>query len=208
MTTDTPPPHAAPGHITPAHTAHAPAAARTHVYLDIDGVLVMEPTPPMPRGYTGRDVRVRDGRFVPVASAPAIIDRVRALLTTPGVTCTTVSTWEGDAPILFAALDLPEQPWLTLPEVPITFTNSPQIMERKHAAVLAHLESEAATGSPVDRVLWIDDHHPKDAEARAAVAASLPVASAHLLAPWARECLTEQLLDEAVAFVRAEDAVA
>ncbi|WP_349829197.1 HAD domain-containing protein [Brevibacterium litoralis] len=179
---------------------------RTHVFLDIDGVLVMEPTPPLPPGRRSADVRVADGRFVPVSWDDGVIADLGARLSHPDTTVTTVSTWEHDAPALFRTLGLPEVLWLTLPEVPIDYSNSPQIMERKRAAVSAHLTSAAADDTIPDRILWIDDHHSKDPETRAALAAEVsaeagPDTSTLILAPWARECLTAAHLDEIRAFL-------
>lgn len=165
------------------------------VYLDIDGVLVTEPSPPFPRDFTARDVRVADGRFVPVAYSASIIAGLTEILTAPGVSVTTVSSWEHDAPYLFRALGLPECPWLEV------VGHGPTIFHGKERAVLADLAAQAQSGQPPGRVLWIDDHQPPAEADRAALAASLPAAEALLIRTSARECLTAAHLGEIAEFV-------
>ncbi|GAA4283181.1 hypothetical protein GCM10022261_07120 [Brevibacterium daeguense] len=151
-----------------------------HFYLDIDGVLVTEPTPPIPNDFTARDIRVGDGRFVPVAYSEAVISTLAEVLAAGAPRLTTVSSWEGDAPYLFRAIGLPEVPWLDLSGQP-----GASIFERKHSAVLEH-----ASDSPPRRIVWIDDHLPKSEEERRELAESLPTEDSLLLSPIARECLT------------------
>ncbi|MCX0277940.1 HAD domain-containing protein [Nocardia zapadnayensis] len=167
-----------------------------HVYLDIDGVLVTEPSPPFPRDFTARDVRVADGRFVPVAYSASIIAGLAEILGAPGVSVTTVSSWEHDAPYLFRALGLPECPWLEV------MGHGPTIFHGKERALLTDLAAQAQrSGQPPGRVLWIDDHLPPAEADRAALAASLPAADALLIRTSARECLTAAHLGEIAEFV-------
>lgn len=167
------------------------------VYLDIDGVLVTEPSPPFPRDFTARDVRVADGRFVPVAYSASIIAGLTEILTAPGVTVTTVSSWEHDAPYLFRALGLPESPWLEV------MGHGPTIFHGKERALLADLAAHTErTGRQPDRVLWVDDHLPAAEADRAALAAALPADDALLIRTSARECLTAAHLGEIGEFLR------
>lgn len=173
------------------------ASTGVHIFLDIDGVLVTEPSPPFPRDFTARDVRVADGRFVPVAYSEAIIAGLADILRSPGVAVTTASSWEHDAPFLFRALGLPESPWLPVMD------RGPTIFHGKEQAVRDHL-AEHARGSDGEtgRVLWIDDHLPASEADRAELAASLPVDDALLIRTSARECLTAAHLGEIADFVR------
>lgn len=164
----------------------------THLYLDIDGVLVTEPTPPFPRDFRSHDIRVADGRFVPVAYSESIIAGFAEALAASSAVLTTASSWEADAPYLFRAIGMPEAPWLDLSGTP-----GETMFDRKHNAVLAHAGAHAP-----ERILWIDDHLPRTQEEQTALAQTLPGADVLLIRPNAAECLTPGELAQAAEFLR------
>lgn len=170
----------------------------THLYLDIDGVLVTEPTPPFPQDFRPHDVRVADGRFVPVAYSEAILSTLAQLLDHESLSITTASSWEADAPYLFREIGLPESPWLDLTGLP-----GETMFDRKHRAVLAHAREHGP-----QRILWIDDHLPKSMEERAELARSLPVDEALLISPIAKDCLTPAHLALIADFLSADSSAA
>lgn len=165
----------------------------THLYLDIDGVLVMEPTPPYPANFRTLDVRVADGRFVPVAYSESIVTALAEVLAEGSVSITVASSWQSDAPYLFRAIGLPEVEWLDL-----SGPAEVSMFDRKHTAVRAHAQQHRP-----QRILWIDDHLPKSQVEGGPLASSLECADTFLLSPSASECLTSEHLERIGDFVRA-----
>lgn len=163
----------------------------TRLYLDIDGVLVMEPTPPYPAGFRALDVRVADGRFVPVAYSESVVSAFAALLAEWSVEITVASSWQADAPYLFREIGLPEVDWLDL-----SGPDSVSMLDRKHAAVVAHAKRHQP-----QRILWIDDHLPKLSAPRDQFAASLDCADTLLVSPHHTECLTGEHLGSIADFL-------
>ena len=163
----------------------------TQLYLDIDGVLVMEPTPPYPADFRVLDVRVADGRFVPVAYSESIVAALAEAVAEHSVNITVASSWQSDAPYLFREIGLPEAEWLDL-----SGPAEVSMFERKHTAVRAH-----ALQHRPQRILWIDDHLPKSQTECDPLATSLECAETFLLSPSLRECLTAEHLESIVDFV-------
>ena len=163
----------------------------TQLYLDIDGVLVMEPTPPYPADFRALDVRVADGRFVPVAYSESIVAALASAVAEHSVNITVASSWQADAPYLFREIGLPEVEWLDL-----SGPAEVSMFERKHTAVRAH-----ALQHRPQRILWIDDHLPKSQTECDPLATSLECADTFLLSPSLRECLTAEHLERIVDFV-------
>ena len=164
----------------------------THLYLDIDGVLVMEPTPPYPADFRAIDVRVADGRFVPVAYSESIVSALAEVLAEGAVRITVASSWQADAPYLFREIGLPEVGWLDL-----SGPAEASMFDRKHTAVQAHVQLHRPR-----RILWIDDHLPKSQIECDPLASSLECSDTFLLSPSANECLTSEHLDRIGDFIR------
>lgn len=165
----------------------------THLYLDIDGVLVMEPTPPYPADFRAIDVRVGDGRFVPVAYSESIVTALAEVLAEGSVNITVASSWQSDAPYLFREIGLPEVEWLDL-----SGPDHVSMFDRKHTAVRTHVQLHRPR-----RILWIDDHLPKSQIECDPLATSLECADTFLLSPSANECLTTEHLEHIGDFLRA-----
>lgn len=163
----------------------------TQLYLDIDGVLVMEPTPPYPADFRALDVRVADGRFVPVAYSESIVSALAKMVAEHSISITVASSWQADAAYLFREIGLPEVEWLDL-----SGPAEVSMFERKHAAVRAH-----ALQHRPQRILWIDDHLPKSQAECDPLATSLECADTFLLSPFLRECLTAEHLERMLEFV-------
>ena len=182
---------------SPALPAHYFSVERsqmtTHLYLDIDGVIVMEPTPPYPADFRALDVRVADGRFVPVAYSESIVTALAEVLAEGSVQITVASSWQADAPYLFREIGLPEVDWLDL-----SGPTHASMFDRKHTAVREHVQLHRPK-----RVMWIDDHLPKSEMECGPLAASLECDDTFLLSPSANACLTSEHLARIGDFVRA-----